>query len=101
MRSAVIGVVQDDDVARPDRIGTGRFEPRDGGFDGKRHCAEVDGDVGGLGDHVPGGIEDGARKIQAFLDVWGIARAPEQRPHLFRDGGEKVFEDFESDWVHG
>ena len=37
--------------------------------DGGGHCAEVHWHVGRLRHHVALGIEDGARKIAAFLDV--------------------------------
>ena len=72
--AAEVGVVEDDDVARA--------EGREGedGFDGGGHGAEMDGDVGGLGDETAAGVKDGAGVIAALLDVGECAVRPRVTP---------------------
>ena len=93
--AAEVGVVEDDDVAR------GEVEALEGGGDGGGHGAEVDGDVGGLGDHVAVGVKEGAGEVLALLDVGGEAGAAEGDAHLLGHGGEEVLEDLEGYGVDG
>ena len=72
----------------------------DGGGNGEGHGTEVDGDVGGLGDHVAVGVEDGAREVEALLHVGGVGGALEGNAHFFGDGDEEVLEDFEANGVY-
>ena len=64
------------------------------------HRAEVDGDVRSVGDEAAIGVEQGAGKIEAFLDVRGEGRAAKGDAHLLGDGGEAAVEEFEFDGVH-
>ena len=91
--AAEVGVVEDDDVPWREAVGEGL----QGGLDGGGHRAEVDGLVGGLGDHFGGGVEEGAGEVLAFLHVGGVAGALEGHAHLLGDGDEHVLEDFEAD----
>ena len=93
--AAEVGVVEDDDVAG------GEVEALEGGGDGGGHGAEVDGDVGGLGDHVAVGVKEGAGVVLALLDVGGEAGAAEGDAHLLGHGGEEVLEDLEGYGVYG
>ncbi len=52
------------------------------------HRAEVHGDVGGLGDHPPGRVEQGGGAVPAFLDVGRVGAAHEQCPGLLGDTGK-------------
>ena len=72
----------------------------DGGGDGEGHGAEVDGDVGCLGDHVAVGVEDGAREVEALLHVGGVGGALKCNAHLLSNGDEQVLEDFEANGVY-
>ena len=87
MSAAEVGVVEDDDVAGAE----GR--QGEGGLDGGGHGAEVDGDVGGLGDQLALGVEEGAGEVAALLDVGGEGGAAKDDAHLFSDGGEEGVED--------
>ena len=95
VRAAEVGVVEGDDVAG------GEVEALEGGGDGSGHGAEVDGDVGGLRDHVAVGVKEGAGVVLALLDVRGEAGAAEGDAHLLGDGGEEVLEDLEGYGVYG
>ena len=91
--AAAVGIVEDHHI--PGVEG----QMVDGLLDGERHGAEMDGDMGGLGDHIPVGVEQGAGEIPPFLDIGGIRGFLQHGAHLFRDGGEDMLEDFELDWV--
>jgi hypothetical protein len=52
-----------------------------------------------LGDGVAIGVVNGARVVEALLDVGREAGAAEGDTHLFSDGDKDVFEDFEFNWV--
>ena len=93
--AAEVGVVEGDDVAGVE------LEALEGGGDGSGHGAEVDGDVGGLRDHVAVGVKEGAGVVLALLDVGGEAGAAEGDAHLLGDGGEEVLEDLEGYGVYG
>ena len=93
--AAKVGVVEDDDVAGVE------VEALEGSGDGGGHGAEVDGDVGGLGDHVAVGVKEGAGEVLALLDVGGEAGAAEGDAHLLGHGGEEVLEDLKGYGVDG
>ena len=93
--AAEVGVVEGDDVAGSE------VEALEGGGDGGGHGAEVDGDVGGLRDHVALGVKEGAGVVLALLDVGGEAGAAKGDAHLLGDGGEEVLEDLEGYGVYG
>ena len=93
--AAEVGVVEGDDVAG------GEVEAVEGGFDGGGHGAEVDGDVGGLGDHTAFRVKEGAGVVLALFDVGGEAGAAKGDAHFLGHGGEEVFEDLEGDGVYG
>jgi hypothetical protein len=69
------------------------------GCDGAVHAAEVDGDVGCVGDEVAFGVEEGAGEVEALLDVDGAGGGAEGFAHVFGDGLEAVGEDFEEDGI--
>ena len=48
-----------------------------------------------VGDQVTLGVEDGAREVEALLDVDRIARVGERHAHLLGDCHEQVVEHFE------
>ena len=81
--AAEVGVVEDDDVAGRER------GERHRGLDGRGHGAEVDGDVGGLGDEAAAAVEDGAGVVAPLLDVGRVRGAAEGDAHLVGDGGEE------------
>ena len=89
------GVVEDHHVPRCEGDLLDGLGHREG------HRAQVDGDVGGLGDHPALGVEEGAGKVPAFLDVGGVAGLAQHHPHLLGNGGEEVLEDFQADGVVG
>ncbi|MBS1253340.1 MAG: hypothetical protein MAG451_02389 [Anaerolineales bacterium] len=89
-------VIQNDNIPGGEVQGLHGFVDRDG------HRAQMHRNVGRLSDHATFCVEEGAREISPFLDVGRVAGAPQHHAHFFGDGGEQVFEDFESDWViHG
>ena len=86
----LVGIVQDDQISRTEADAPER------GLDGEGHGAEVDGDMGGLGDHAAASVEHGAGVVAAFLDVDGIGGAAEDDAHLGGDAREEVLEDLQS-----
>src|SRR5262245_37043 len=90
--AAGVGVVDDGGVA-----GVERAEAVKDGFDAGGHGAEVDGDVGGLGEEAAGGVEEGAGEVATFLDVGGEGDALEGDAHLLGGGLEEVAEELELD----
>jgi hypothetical protein len=54
----------------------------------------MDGDMRGLGDHVPGAIAYHAGEIASFLYVRAKGGPAKSHPHLIRDGGEQIGEYF-------
>lgn len=64
------------------------------------HGAEVDGDVGSVGDEVALGVEERAGEVEAFLDVDGLGGVLQSDAHLLGDGHEEVVEDLQEDGVH-
>ena len=61
----------------------------------------MDGDVGGVGDELALAVEEGAGKVQAFLDVHRVGSVGQGHPHLLGDGHEKVVEDLQQDGIDG
>src|SRR6056297_2703829 len=57
--------------------------------------------MGGLGDHASVPVENGAGKIQSFLDIGGKGGSFQRRPHFLGNGREPVFVYFKLDGVHG
>ena len=87
------GVVEDDAVAGM-QIGG---ELLDGSQDRKRHGAEVNRNVGGLGDKLASLVEEGAGIVTPLFDIGRAGCFAQDKPHLFGDGSKEVFEDFEED----
>src|SRR4029078_9069434 len=50
--------------------------------------------MGCVGDEGPIMREDGARKIEAFLDVHGISSVLQRNTHLFRNGHGEIVANF-------
>ncbi len=91
VRAPVVGVVDGVGVARPH----GALVAPQHLLDGLAHGAEVDGDVGGVGDQVALGVEQGAGEVEAFLDVDGVGGVLEADAHLLGDRHEEVVEDLQ------
>ena len=98
MGAAAEGIVEDDDVA-----GLHAGDVVNGGADGHRHGAEMDGEMIALGDGAAYRIVDRAGVVEALFNVRAEAGAAEGDAHLFGDRDEDGFEDFEFDRVedHG
>src|SRR5581483_8407989 len=71
----------------------------DRGPDGQRGRAEVDGDVGRLGDEAAPRVEDRARVVAPLLDVRREGGPPEHDAHLLGDAREAVVRELEVDGV--
>ena len=93
MRAATKRIVQNDDVARLHR------QMIDGRAHGQRHRAKMHRQMITLRDGLARGVIDRAGVVETLLDVRREAGAAERDSHLFRDGDEEVFEDFELDWI--
>ena len=74
----------DDDIARV------RFDRFAQAANADAERAEMHGDMGGIGDELAVGIEQGAGEVQPLLDVGGKGRALQYRAHLFRDRHEEI-----------
>ena len=96
--AAGVGIVEQDDIARLPVVEDGQR-----GCDAIRHCAQMGGDVGGLGYQPPGRVEKRAGKVEALLDVGRIACALQGDAHLFGDAAEPVAVQLQSDGIgrHG
>ena len=95
MSAAVVGVVEGVNVAGAEGVALGA----DQALDAFAHGTEVDGNVGGVGDELPVGVEDGAGEVETLFDVDGGAGVLQGDAHFFRDRPEEVVEDFEADGV--
>ena len=93
--AAVVGVVEGEDVAGAEGV----LAAAQYGAHGVAHGAEVDGDVGCVGDEMALGVEEGAGEVEALLDVNGVGGVDEGGAHLLGDGHEEVVEYFEHDGV--
>ena len=89
VRSAKVRVVEYHQIAGQD---SARLEDIHCGADRQRHGAQVDRDVGRLGDHVALDVEYRAREVAAFLDVRRKGCPLHRGAHLFGDGREHVTE---------
>ena len=94
MAAAVEWVVGHDHIARCKRVG-GKDMPQ-----GHGHGAEMDRDMGRLGDEVAPAVKDGAGKIPPFLDIGGKGGAGEDNAHFLGNGGKELVEDFNFDDIH-
>jgi hypothetical protein len=57
------------------------------------------GEMIALSNGLPRSVVDGAGVIETFFNVGREAGASEGHAHLLGYGDEKVFEDFEFDWI--
>ena len=87
------GVVGHDHVARTRVLG----EACEHRAHRRSHGAQVDGNVGRVGDQPARGVEDRAGVVEALLDVGRHRGVAKHRTHLLRHGHEAVAEDFEPD----
>ena len=83
VRPAGVGIVQDEDLAR-----RGGQCPHGG--DGLVQRAQMHRNVGRLGDHLAGGVEQSRGAVASLPDVGRDRRMNQHQPHLLRDGGEGV-----------
>ncbi len=61
----------------------------------------MDGDVGGVGDELALGVEEGAGEVEAFFDVDGVAGVLEGDAHFIGDGLKQVVENLQEYRVWG
>ena len=94
MRAADEGIVDDDDVA-----GVEPPDHGDGGPDGLQHRAQMHRHVLGLGDELRLGVEDGAGRIHALLDVGRERRELQDATHLLGRGLERIAQHLERDRI--
>src|SRR6266513_4138703 len=94
VRSAGVGIIEDEDLPGP---GRGR-EPAHGG-DRLRHGAEMDRNVGRLGRHRAVHVEQRRRTVAALPDVGRRGSVNQDEPHLLGDGSEGVPHHLERDGV--
>ena len=85
MGAAEIGIVQDNDIA-----GLKRLAMVDCSADGRRHGAKVDGDMGGLSQHLSVAKKQGATEIQPLFDICAISRSFQRPTHFLGDRGKEV-----------
>ncbi len=91
MGSSIIGRVHHVDIA-------GLHRPcvrRQHGPDGFTHGAEMNRDMGCIGDQHAIGVEDRAGKIEPFFDVHGIGRVLQGDTHLLGNRHEQIVEHFQ------
>ena len=92
--AAVVGVVEDVDVAAADvRVAL------DHHLDRLAHRAEVDRHVRGVGDQAAFTVEDRAGEVEALLDVDRVRGGLQAHAHLLGDRHEQVVEDLQHDRV--
>src|ERR1700692_1801980 len=92
--AAVIGVVEDVDVAAADvRVAL------DHHLDRLAHRAEVDRHVRGVGDQAAFTVEHRAGEVEALLDVDRLRGGLQAHAHLLGDRHEQVVEDLQHDRV--
>ncbi len=95
MGAAVVRIVEHVDIARVHAARVGLHH----GLDALAHGAQVHRHMGRVGDQVAFGVEDGAAKVQPFLDVDGVGRVLQPQPHLLGDRHEQVVEDLQHDRI--
>ncbi len=66
---------------------------------GGGHRAEVHGDVLGLHDHLPVGVEQGGRGVAALLDVGGVRGVDQHHAHLLARRAQGAGDDLQFDRV--
>ena len=100
MGAAVVGGVEHVDVATLQAAAVAARSARsDHGADALAHRSQVHGDVRGVGDQGPGGVEHGAGEVEPLLDVDRIGRGPERLAHLFGAGHEAAVEHLQHDRI--
>ena len=90
MGAPVVGRIQRIDVTGL----YGGFVFADHHLDAFAHRSQMHGHVRRVGDQAAVAVEDGAGKVEPFLDVDRIGRVGQGRPHLFGDRHEQVVENF-------
>ena len=95
--AAVVGVVEDVDVAAADPAGVAL----DHHLDGLAHGAEVHRHVRGVGDQAAVGVEDRAGEVEPLLDVDRVRGGLQAHAHLFGYRHEQVVEDLQHHRVGG
>jgi hypothetical protein len=93
--AAVVGVIEDVDVAAADAAAVAL----DHHLDGLAHGAEVHRHVRGVGDQAAVGVEDRAGEVEPFLDVDRVRGGLQAYAHLFGHRHEQVVEDLQHDRV--
>ena len=94
MAAAMIGIVEQDDVARPN-ISETLFD----GQGSPRQCADMHGDVVSLRDQAAPCVADREREIPAGVEDLGIGRAKHGFAHLLHDRAQPVLDDGSRDRV--
>jgi hypothetical protein len=69
------------------------------GGDCGRHRAEVHGDVLGLHDHLPVGVEQRGGGVAALLDVRRVRGVDQHDAHLLTGGAQRAADDLQFDRV--
>jgi hypothetical protein len=94
--SAVVGIVEHEDVAGPHlaRVALGDD------LDALAHRAQVDRHVRRVGDEAARRIKDRAGKVEPLLDVDRMRRAPQPHPHLLGHRHEQVVEELQHDRIN-
>ena len=94
--AALVGVVADEGVARPDVLG--RVAPHDV-LDEVEEAAEMDRDVLGLAERLAGGVEQRRRAVAPLLDVGRMRGADQRLAGLLDDRGHGGADHFDGDGV--
>ena len=67
---------------------------------GPGHAAKVNRNVGSLRTQLASGIENGAGKVQAILDISRESGALQYRPHLVTGRGDTTGKHAKFNWIH-
>ena len=94
MRTAEVGIVEQDDIARLPLVEDGQR-----GRDAIRHRAQMGRDVRGLGHQPPAPVKERAGEVKALFDVGGIACALQRDAHLLGDAAVTVAVQFQGDEI--
>ena len=87
-----VRVVEDNHIAGAEGAGVNA----DGRIHRRGHSPQVHWHMGGLGNHLALGVEEGAGVVPALLDIGRVGGALEGYPHLFTGGDEQVLENFQA-----